>query len=115
MRFGQRIRDLRHEKHLSQRAVAAHVGIDFTYLSKIELGALAPPSETVITRLAVVLGADVNELINLAGKVPSDLKGMLRDNPHAVALLQVLRTKRLPAVTYCELIAIARKAQAERE
>ena len=113
MQFGQRIRALRHEKHLSQRAVAAHVGIDFTYLSKIELGDLAPPSETVITRLAVVLGIEENELINLAGKVPSDLKVMLRDNPHAVALLQVLRTKRLPAVTYRDLIAIARKAQAE--
>ena len=113
MRFAQRIRALRHEKHLSQRAVAASVGIDFTYLSKIELGALAPPSKAVITRLATVLGADENELINLAGKVPKDLKAVLYDNPHAVALLHVLRTKRLPAVTYRDLIAIARKAQAE--
>jgi len=34
--FGQRLRDLRKGKGLSQRALGDMVGINFTYLSKIE-------------------------------------------------------------------------------
>ena len=34
--FGQKIRELRKAKGLGQRAVATEVGINFTYLSKIE-------------------------------------------------------------------------------
>jgi len=37
MNSGERVRELRKERGLSQRKLAAHAGIDFTYLSKIEL------------------------------------------------------------------------------
>jgi ribosome-binding protein aMBF1 (putative translation factor) len=36
MKFGQQVRTLRQAKGLSQRALAPMLGIDFTYLSKIE-------------------------------------------------------------------------------
>ncbi len=36
MKFGQKVRTLRQAKGLSQRALAPMLGIDFTYLSKIE-------------------------------------------------------------------------------
>lgn len=112
MQFGQRLRELRRKKNLSQRDVAAKVDIDFTYLSKIEVGSIAPPSEGVIKRLAQVLGADEDALINLAGKVPKNLKAVLDNNPNAVELLQVLSEKRLSDVTYRKLVDIARKSQA---
>ena len=88
MEFGQRLRDLRKQKNLSQRDLAARVGIDFTYLSKIEGGRLDPPSEIVIRHIAQVLDADEDELINLAGKVPKDLKAVLEESPQAVELLR---------------------------
>lgn len=111
MEFGQRIRDLRRVRNLSQRELAARVGIDFTYLSKIEVGRLNPPSEPVIRRIAEALSADADELINLAGKVPKELKAMLEENPEAVELLRVLSEQRLPDNTYREMLDIARKAQ----
>ncbi len=87
-KFGERVRELRKRSGMNQRQVADMVGIDFTYLSKIESGALLPPSEKVIRKLAGVLGADEDELITLAGKVPSDVVHLLRNNE----VLQFLRS-----------------------
>ncbi len=36
MRFGERVRDLRASKGLSQRALGKQNGVSFTYVSKIE-------------------------------------------------------------------------------
>ena len=72
--FGQRLRELRKAKNLTQRELAERVAarlrkegrsFDFTYLSKIEKDRTEPPSVTLITELARVLDADPNELITL--------------------------------------------------
>ena len=110
MEFGQRLRDLRKQKNLSQRDLAARVGIDFTYLSKIEGGRLDPPSEVIIQRIAQVLEADEDELINLAGKVPKDLKAVLEESPQAVELLRVLSERKLPDETYRRMLDLARES-----
>ncbi len=110
MEFGRRLRDLRKQKNISQRDLAAQVGIDFTYLSKIEGGRLAPPSEDVIRHIAQVLDADEDELINLAGKVPKDLKAVLEASPQAVELLRVLSERKLPNDIYLQMLDLARKS-----
>lgn len=73
MTFGQRLRELRKAKGMTQRELAQRAGIDFTYLSKLETGAMPPPSEKTILSLAEVLDADADELFSAAGKVPSSL------------------------------------------
>ena len=96
MPFPDRLRELRRAARLSQRALAEQVGVDFTYLSKIENGRVEPPSEGVLLRiakeLAGKLGKDetalADELITLAGKIPSDLAGTLSRNPEVVRLLR---------------------------
>ncbi len=110
MEFGQRLRNLRKQKNLCQRDLAARVGIDFTYLSKIEGGRLDPPSEVIIQRIAQVLEADEDELINLAGKVPKDLKAVLEESPQAVELLRVLSERKLPDETYRRMLDLARES-----
>ena len=52
MEFPERLRSLRKEAKLSQRELADRVGVDFTYLSKIENNRVEPPSETVLKKLA---------------------------------------------------------------
>jgi transcriptional regulator with XRE-family HTH domain len=42
MTFGERLRQLRRERQMNQRALAERAGIDFTYLSKLENGRMAP-------------------------------------------------------------------------
>lgn len=73
MTFGQRLRELRKAKGLNQKELAEKVGIDFTYLSKLENDRMSPPREKNILALAKALDADSDELLGLANKIPSDL------------------------------------------
>ncbi len=88
--FGKRLRELRIQALLTQRQLAVRVGVDFSYLSKIETGILPPPSEKVILKLAEVLNADKDELITLAGKIPADIAQLLKYQK----TLQLLRSER---------------------
>ena len=88
--FGKKLRELRSQAHLTQRELAQKIGVDFTYLSKIENGVLPPPSEKVILLLAEVLNADRDELFTLAGRVPTDIVQMLKNRK----TLELLRSKR---------------------
>ena len=90
-KFGPRLRELRIQAGMTQRELAGRVNVDFTYLSKIENGALPPPSEKVILQLAEVLNTDKDDLITLAGKIPSDIAGMLKDRE----TLKLLRSNRM--------------------
>lgn len=81
MLFGSRIRQLRKEHDLTLRELADQVGIDFTYLSKIETGKGDPPAESTIRRLARVLQADADELILLADKLPDEMERDLLARP----------------------------------
>jgi len=90
--FGARLRELRRQLGLTQRALAEKIDVDFSYLSKIESGAAPPPSEKVISGLAEVLNADKDELLTLAGKVPPDIAEALK-NPEARQLLRSKRTQ----------------------
>lgn len=84
--FGAKIRELRKAKNLSQRALGEQVGINFTYLSKIEsekLDFAQYPSEDLIRKLASALDADVDELLLLAKKIPPDIRERVIERPDA--------------------------------
>lgn len=72
--FGTRIQELRRQTGLTQRQVAEKLGIDFTYLSKVENSRGAPPGEDTIRRMAQLFSSDPDELLALAGKVPAELR-----------------------------------------
>ena len=78
-KFGNRLRELRTQAGMTLRELADLVNVNFTYLSKIENGALPPPSEKVIRKLAEVLNFDKDELLTLAGIIPADIAEILRD------------------------------------
>ena len=96
--FGTRLRELRHAAGISQADLAATVGIDHTYLSKVETGADNPPSEATIARIAVQLCPDDGEqgglrrlreeLLLRAGKVPADVRAIICAHPESLALLR---------------------------
>ena len=92
MTFGKYIRTAR-EKRLSQdrsfsvRQVAQRIGVEPSYLSKIERDQVAPPSEATISRLAQELGEDADLLLAMAGKVSSDLQRIILNRPQLFAEL----------------------------
>lgn len=76
--FGKVIRQARKDKEYSQRELAKLIGVDYTYLSKLENDhAGYPPSEDVIESLArhLDLSERKDELKRLAGRItPEDAK-----------------------------------------
>lgn len=79
--FGEVIRKARKDKGFSQRDLAKLVGLDFTYLSKLENSrADYPPKEEVIRAIAQHLELDAEELIFLAGRVPQADEEMLKEH-----------------------------------
>lgn len=86
----QRREELRRDDaRFSVRQVAERVGIEPSYLSKVERGIGSPPSEETLRRLAEELDADPDVLLALAGKVSSDLQEAIRRRPQLFA--QVIR------------------------
>jgi HTH-type transcriptional regulator, competence development regulator len=80
------------DSSFSLRQVAKRVGIEPTYLSKIERGELDPPSEETTRRIAHEIGEDPDVMLAMAGKVSRDLQEIIRKRPKLFAeLLRELR------------------------
>jgi transcriptional regulator with XRE-family HTH domain len=96
--FGQRVRELRRAKNLGQRALAAKVGVSFTYISRVETESLdfGPyPSEQLILKLAKALDADADELLLLAQKIPQPIRQRVLERPDVFRVLAELDDKTL--------------------
>lgn len=90
--FGDFIRAKREAMPCSLRQVANSVSVTPSYLSKVERGLVAPPSERTILGLARVLEEDGDVLLAKAGKVAEDLQGIIMSNPKFYA--DLLRSRK---------------------
>lgn len=100
MSFAAYIRERRErlrsqDRRYSVRQVAQRIGVQPAYLSKIERGDFAPPSEEKIRLLAQELGEDTDLLLAMAGKVSQDLQAIIRARPQLFADL-IRQLKDLP-------------------
>ena len=102
--FGEYVRQRREalrreDPSFSVRGVAARLQVQPSYLSKVELGQVGPPSEQTTVRLAAILGEDPDVLLALAGKIAGDLKAIISKRPALfAALIRQLRDAPDPAV-----------------
>lgn len=81
---GQRIRELRKSRNLTQRQLADRVGINFTYLSRVENDRLddeQTPREETLQRIASALESDPNELLLLARRIPDAYRDRILSQP----------------------------------
>lgn len=69
------------DRRFSVRQVADRVGIQPSYLSKVERGEVSPPSEDTLVRLARELDVEPDVVLAMAGKVSSDLLDAIRRRP----------------------------------
>jgi transcriptional regulator with XRE-family HTH domain len=77
---GERIRELRLAAGLSQRQLAARVGVSFPHISKIEANR-EPASNELLERIAAEVGGDADELILLADRLPEELREAIAEKP----------------------------------
>jgi transcriptional regulator with XRE-family HTH domain len=95
------VRELRRAKNLGQRALAAKVGVSFTYVSRIENENLdfGPyPSEELIVKIAAALDADADDLMLLAKKIPEPIRQRVLERPDAFRKLAALDDETLDLV-----------------
>lgn len=90
--FGEYLRQQREKlrennPEFSLRKIAVKIGVEPSYLSKVERCEQPPPSEAKIALLAEALGEDADVLLALAGKVSSDLQKVIRQRPKLFAEL----------------------------
>jgi transcriptional regulator with XRE-family HTH domain len=90
--FGSYIREKREalkakDRRYSLRQVAMRVGIEPSYLSKLERGEQKYLSEEKIILLAGDLKEDPDILLALSGKISQDIQQIIRKRPKLFALL----------------------------
>jgi HTH-type transcriptional regulator, competence development regulator len=90
--FGEYVRRRREARRatddgFSVRRLAARIGVEPSFLSKVERDEVPPPSEAKVVALARELGEDPDMLLALAGKVSSDLQRAIRKRPELFASL----------------------------
>jgi transcriptional regulator with XRE-family HTH domain len=113
--FGEFVRERREElrqkdRGFSVRQVAGRMGIQPSYLSKVERGEVAPPSESTIQKLAAELDVDSDVLLAMAGKVSSDLQEVIRKRPAVFAEL-IRELKEMPDHAVLRLVREVRDGE----
>ena len=98
------------DRRYSVRQVAERVGIQPSYLSKVERGLVPPPGEETLVRLARELELDPDVLLALAGKVSRDLLDAIRKRPLLFAQL-IRELKDLPDRAVLRLVREVRDGQ----
>jgi transcriptional regulator with XRE-family HTH domain len=110
--FGQALRELRRSKGISQRDLAEKVGVDFSYISKIENDRLSPPSADTIVKICDALEASPDSLLALSGKIPSGLRDTIGSSPAAI---QFIRSAQSMGLTEAEWGKLTRQLKRLRD
>lgn len=101
MRFGDRVRELRKLRGLTQQKLAERLSVSLSYVSKVEnerLNVGDYPSESFVLKLAEALDADANELLLLTDRVPEAILRRIQQRPEAFRLLAGLDDRTLDKV-----------------
>jgi transcriptional regulator with XRE-family HTH domain len=86
MKFGERVRELRQQRGLTQQNLAEKVGVTVGYISKVEKERLQfgdYPSGKFIHKLAGALQCDEDELLLMTDRVPPAIQIRVLQRPEA--------------------------------
>jgi transcriptional regulator with XRE-family HTH domain len=101
--FGQALRDIRRSKGVSQRQLAEKVGVDFSYISKVENDRLPPPAADTIVKICEALKVQSDALLALTGKIPTEIKDTISSSPAAMQFIRNARSLDLTEQEWAEL------------
>lgn len=112
--FGQALRKYRRSSEISQRELADRIGIDFSYLSKLENDRIPPPAADTIVAICNELGIDPEELLALTGKIPSDVQKTVSTSVGAQVFMREVQQMGLTDNEWQALTKELRHLRAER-
>jgi len=85
--FGAFVRREREKREIGLREMAKIIGVSPTYLSKVERGEFKEPVEKKVRAIAKIIECDPEELMALAGRMPSELADIIKRNPVEMSAL----------------------------
>jgi transcriptional regulator with XRE-family HTH domain len=91
--FGDILRDLRLESGVGLRELARMIQTSAGYLSDVENGRAAPPSEKVIVDIAQALKVDKRRLLAPARKVDPELSQYVAQQPQVADFLRTAKDR----------------------
>ncbi len=112
--FGHTLRELRRSKGVSQRELAGKVGVDFSYISKLENDRLPPPAADTIVKICEALGIVPDRLLAATGKMPTEIKQMLGGSPSALRFMRQAYQMGLTDDEWTEMVKQMKKLRDER-
>ena len=101
MRFGDRVRELRKLRGLTQQKLAERLSVSLSYVSKVEnerLNVGDYPSESFVHKLAEALDADKDELLILTDRVPVVIQKRIQERPEVFRELAAMSDGELDAL-----------------
>jgi transcriptional regulator with XRE-family HTH domain len=93
--FGGKLKEIRRLKGISQRELANKVGVDFSYISKVENDRLPPPSSETIEKICEALGVPLEDLLVLARKPPTGMMEIMSSSSSALKFFRDAKSMRL--------------------
>lgn len=109
-KLGHRLKRVRVARGLSLRETASKVGVSPTYLSRVE-NCLdpSPPTEKTLQALSVVLEENLDELLQLAGRVPADVEKLIKADPDMPVMLRRAREQNVTGAELLEWLESKKK------
>ena len=93
--FGERLRQLRKQKKLTQKQLAALIGVKNSIVSFYEVGDRIPSPEMLV-KLAMTLGVSADYLLGIERSEVIDVSGLDEDDKALVrAVVDTLRRKNM--------------------
>jgi transcriptional regulator with XRE-family HTH domain len=113
--FGAMLREKRRAAGVSQRELAKKIGIDFSYISKLENDRLAPPAAETIVAICEILEIPAEELLSAAGKIPDDVQKSISESKVAQEFLREAQQLELSEQEWEQMRASLRRLRGENE
>lgn len=107
--FGQFLKSIRREKGISQRDLAEKVGIDFSYISKIENDRMPAPAAETIIRISQVLGVSEEILLANSNKISADMSNAISSSPSAIKFMNEVKSMGLSEQEWTSLTQTLKK------
>lgn len=86
--FGLLLKNKRREANISQRDLAKRIGVDFSYISKVENDRLPPPSADTIMKICEILECSSDVMLAMTGKIPTTIQDKIASKQSAQEFLR---------------------------
>jgi transcriptional regulator with XRE-family HTH domain len=107
--YGKLLKALRRQKAIAQRDLAEKVGVDFSYISKIENDRMPPPAADTTIKICEVLGVPHEMLLSMSKKVGTEVQSVISSSQAAIKFMNEVKQMQLSDEEWTQLTTKLKK------